>query len=107
MLEGILAQTPTAELEEGQSDEADLGPYPEIDAALRGLVEDLLDPDAAAAQASAALGRPVDPARVRRLAALMRRAEWKRRQAAPGPKVGPRNFGLGWRMPVSAGGPPA
>jgi len=107
VLEAILARTPTAELEAGQTDEADLGPYPEIDAILRALVEDLLDPDAAAKQASAALGHPVESARAWRLAGLLHRAEWKRRQAAPGPKVGPRNFGLGWRMPITAGGPPA
>jgi hypothetical protein len=35
---------------------------------------------------------------------LLRRAEFKRRQAAPLLKVSDRAFGSGWRMPIAAAG---
>jgi hypothetical protein len=35
---------------------------------------------------------------------LLRRAEFKRRQAPPVLKLGKRSFGSGWRMPIAARG---
>ena len=43
-----------------------------------------------------------DAAIVRRVLALVRAAEFKRKQAAPGLKVTDRAFGTGWRMPIAA-----
>ena len=43
-----------------------------------------------------------DSATVRRVLGLVRRAEFKRKQAAPGLKVTDRAFGTGWRMPIAA-----
>ena len=45
----------------------------------------------------------IDPALAQRVYGLLRRAEFKRRQAAPVLKVSPRAFGSGWRMPIAAG----
>jgi hypothetical protein len=39
---------------------------------------------------------------VRRVLGLVRAAEFKRTQAAPGLKVTDRAFGTGWRMPIAA-----
>ena len=43
-----------------------------------------------------------DPDTVRRVLKLVRAAEFKRKQAAPGLKVTDRAFGTGWRMPIAA-----
>ncbi len=42
-----------------------------------------------------------DPAVVARMLALVDRAEYKRRQAAPGVKLRPRAFGRDWRTPIT------
>ena len=42
------------------------------------------------------------PIRVRRVLRMVRLAEFKRKQAAPGLKVTDRAFGTGWRMPIAA-----
>jgi NH3-dependent NAD+ synthetase len=39
---------------------------------------------------------------VRRVLRMVRLAEFKRKQAAPGLKVTDRAFGTGWRMPIAA-----
>jgi hypothetical protein len=39
---------------------------------------------------------------VTRVLGLVRRAEFKRKQAAPGLKITDRAFGTGWRMPIAA-----
>ena len=39
----------------------------------------------------------------KRIAVLVRRAEYKRRQAPPGIKVSGRSFGFGWRYPITNG----
>jgi NAD+ synthase/NAD+ synthase (glutamine-hydrolysing) len=49
------------------------------------------------------VGAGHDPALVERIWTLLRRAEFKRRQAAPALKVSRRSFGTGWRMPIAAG----
>ena len=41
---------------------------------------------------------------MRRVVHLVRNAEFKRKQAAPGLKVTSRAFGTGWRMPIARGG---
>ena len=42
-----------------------------------------------------------DPETVRRVAALVDRNEYKRRQAPPGVKLRPRAFGRDWRLPIA------
>lgn len=101
--EGILTRPPTAELSPGQTDETTLGAYPMLDAVLEALIESMLDPVAAARAATHALGTPVTADYARRIARLVKLAEYKRRQAPPGIKVTARSFGFGWRFPITNG----
>jgi len=74
---------PSAELRPGQKDSDSLPPYPLLDALLRALAEDGLAPDAAARRAGAPL------ATAQRVARLLARSEFKRRQTPPGPVLRP------------------
>ncbi|HWV38816.1 MAG TPA: NAD+ synthase [Vulgatibacter sp.] len=94
--ERTITRPPSAELREGQTDQDSLPPYDVLDRILRGLlverhsVEELIE-------------RGEDEAVARRVAELVRRSEFKRRQAAPVIKVSPRAFGVGWRFPICHG----
>jgi NAD+ synthase len=110
---GAIDKPPSAELAEGQSDEAVLGPYPVLDALLKCIVEDDASPAVAARAVATALsidpsapcGRSPDlPAHATWVARLVQRAEYKRRQSAPGPKVSSRNLGRDRRYPITTGG---
>ena len=111
--EAILTKRPSAELADGQVDEDALGPYPILDALLSGIVEGDLSPAAAAARARSTLRiEPETPvgrspnllAHAEFVARLVQRAEHKRRQAPPGPKVSSKNFGRDRRYPITTGG---
>jgi NAD+ synthase len=99
--QGIIDRPPTAELKPDQTDEASLGAYEVLDTILRLLIEHLLAPDEALRQAERQLNTTLDPAYVRRIAALVKGAEYKRRQAPPGIKLTGRPFGKGWRYPMT------
>ncbi len=102
---GVIDRPPTAELRPGQTDEASLLPYAQLDAILgaaleaqrpeEGLAEDLalLLEGAALAEARAALPR---------ILGLLRRTEFKRRQLPFAFKVSPKAFGAGRRIPLTA-----
>jgi NAD+ synthase/NAD+ synthase (glutamine-hydrolysing) len=92
--QSTLTKPPSAELRPDQKDQDSLPPYAQLDEILRGLLEDKLTPAEVAA-------RGADQAAVQKVAALVRRAEFKRRQAAPVLKITGAAFGLGWRMPIS------
>ncbi len=105
----VISKPPSAELADGQTDEATLGPYAVLDALLRGIIDEDLDAAAALRRAMRELGDKVsDPlvapfltlVHATRIASLVRRAEYKRRQAAPGVKIGPRAFGRDRRYPI-------
>ena len=110
---GVIAKPPSAELSEGQTDEAALGPYDLLDPALRLLVEDLADvaETARILQATHAAQllrsgraddlRYLDPTHIGRIARLVRSAEHKRRQAPIGPKLSARAFGRDRRFPIT------
>jgi NAD+ synthase len=100
--ERIISRPPSAELAAEQTDEASLGAYPMLDAVLEGLIERMLSPAAAAHEASRLLGEEVTVAYADRIAHLVQRAEYKRRQAPPGIKVTSRSFGYGWRFPLTS-----
>src|SRR5574337_1254398 len=89
----ILIKAPSAELRENQRDEDSLPPYPVLDGILHGLVEKEMR-----------LAEPVaegfEPETVRKGERLLYLAEYKRRQSAPGVKVGPKNFGRDRRYPI-------
>ena len=91
----IRSKPPSAELRPDQRDSDSLPDYAVLDPLLKRLVEDLASPEELVAQGA-------DPALVQRVATLLRRAEFKRRQAAPALKVSRRAFGSGWRMPIAA-----
>ena len=92
--EAILTKAPSAELRPGQTDQDSLPPYELLDQILELHVEQ-------SKSAEEIVARGFDEATVRRVVKLVRNAEFKRKQAAPGLKVTSRAFGTGWRMPVS------
>jgi NAD+ synthase (glutamine-hydrolysing) len=91
----IRDKPPSAELRPDQRDSDSLPDYAVLDPILKGYVEELLSPEELVAA-----GTPVELAE--RVQLLLRRAEFKRRQAAPLLKVSGRAFGSGWRMPIAA-----
>jgi NAD+ synthase/NAD+ synthase (glutamine-hydrolysing) len=93
--EATLAKPPSAELRPGQTDQDSLPPYEILDEILLRHVE-LHQP------AEKIIEAGLDRATVRRVLRLVKAAEFKRRQAAPGIKVTDQAFGSGWRMPVAS-----
>jgi NAD+ synthase/NAD+ synthase (glutamine-hydrolysing) len=93
--EATLTKAPSAELRPNQTDQDSLPPYDTLDEILRRHVE-LHEP----VEAIVAAG--FEENTVRRVLHLVRTAEFKRKQAAPGLKVTDRAFGTGWRMPIAA-----
>ncbi len=94
MPENIITKPPSAELRPDQKDSDSLPDYPELDPILHGLVEEELSVDEVAA-------RGFDRAEVARIERLLCLAEYKRRQAPPGVKLGKRNFGRDRRYPIT------
>jgi NAD+ synthase len=94
MPERVITKPPTAELRANQRDDDSLPPYDLLDPILHGLVEEELS-----AAEIAARGFPADM--VARIERLLYVAEYKRRQAPPGVKIGPRNFGRDRRYPIT------
>jgi NAD+ synthase (glutamine-hydrolysing) len=88
-----IERPPTAELRADQRDDQSLPPYDVLDPVLEAYVE--LD------RSREELEEQFDPAIVDRTLALVDRAEYKRRQAAPGVKLRPRAFGRDWRTPIT------
>ena len=91
----ILNKPPSAELRPDQQDSDSLPDYATLDP----LLNDLIEKHSSGAQLIAA-GH--DPADVKRIEQLFRRAEFKRRQAPPVLKVSRQAFGTGWRLPIAA-----
>src|ERR1700734_1084014 len=91
--ENIIVKPPSAELRENQKDEDSLPPYPVLDGILRGLVEKEM-------RVADIVADGYDLETVRRVERLLYLAEYKRRQSAPGVKVGPKNFGRDRRYPI-------
>jgi NAD+ synthase/NAD+ synthase (glutamine-hydrolysing) len=92
--ESILTKPPSAELRPGQVDQDSLPPYDILDDILARHIDRY-----ESAEDIVAAGH--DEATVRRVLRLVRLAEFKRRQAAPGLRVTERAFGTGWRMPIA------
>jgi NAD+ synthase (glutamine-hydrolysing) len=91
----ILERAPTAELRPNQTDEADLpAPYRDLDRVLEAHIERNQSPQ----EIAQALG--ISEGIVKDIIALIRKNEYKRRQAPIGPKITPRAFGRDWRMPI-------
>ncbi|MFM9853163.1 MAG: NAD+ synthase [Sphingomonadaceae bacterium] len=94
MPETIITKPPSAELRDNQKDSDSLPDYPILDPILMGLVEEELSVDEVAA-------RGFDRDVVARIERLLCVAEYKRRQAPPGVKLGSRNFGRDRRYPIT------
>jgi len=93
----IRTKPPSAELRPDQLDSDSLPDYDQLDPLLKAYIEHLRSPEDLIATGE------VEAGLARRVYQLLRRAEFKRRQAAPLLKVSGRAFGGGWRMPIAAG----
>ena len=91
----VLKKAPTAELRPHQTDQDSLPPYEILDGILERYIELHQSREELLAQG-------YEAAMVERVLCLVKNAEFKRRQAAPGLKVTDRAFGSGWRMPVAS-----
>jgi NAD+ synthase (glutamine-hydrolysing) len=92
--ENSITKPPSAELAPGQLDSDSLPDY----AVLDKLLDDYVEKDMGAPQLIAA-GH--DAGLVERVIRLVDRAEYKRRQYPPGPKISPKNFGRDRRLPIT------
>ena len=90
----IITKPPSAELREDQKDADSLPPYEVLDDILRGLVD-----AEQTVEEIVARGHALET--VQRIEHLLYIAEYKRRQAPPGVKVGSKNFGRDRRYPIT------
>ncbi|HTY98522.1 MAG TPA: NAD+ synthase [Rhodocyclaceae bacterium] len=93
--ENIIVRPPSAELKPGQTDQDSLPPYEVLDAIIEAYMERDLSPREIVAQ-----GYP--EADVRRVVAMLKRNEYKRRQSPVGIRVSRRGFGKDWRYPITS-----
>jgi NAD+ synthase len=92
----IIDKPPSAELRPDQKDTDSLPPYERLDAILMALCEEMADLETI-------LARGFDREEVARASQLLFRAEFKRFQAAPGPKMTAVAFGRDRRLPLTSG----
>jgi NAD+ synthase (glutamine-hydrolysing) len=90
----ILERAPSAELRPGQLDTDSLPTYEKLDPILEAYVEEHRSVEEM-------IEAGFDAGVVRRVVALVDRAEYKRRQAPPGVKITKRAFGRDWRLPIT------
>jgi NAD+ synthase (glutamine-hydrolysing) len=94
--ERVIERAPSAELRPDQKDSDSLPPYEVLDPILEAFIEEDLSVDEIEA-------RGFDRATVARVLDLVKRNEYKRRQAPPGVRVSRRAFGRDWRYPITSG----
>jgi len=92
----VIERAPSAELRHEQKDSDSLPPYEVLDAILELFIEDDLSVDEISA-------RGFDRATVGRVLEMVKRNEYKRRQAPPGVRISDRAFGRDWRYPITSG----
>jgi NAD+ synthase (glutamine-hydrolysing) len=92
----VIERPPSAELRHDQKDSDSLPPYEVLDPILEAFIEEDLSVDEIEA-------RGFDRATVGRVLDLVKRNEYKRRQAPPGVRVSRRAFGRDWRYPITNG----
>jgi NAD+ synthase (glutamine-hydrolysing) len=93
--EAVLTKPPSAELRPNQLDQDSLPPYDVLD----GILEQYVEQDTSVREI-AAMG--YDHATVARVAQMVDRNEYKRRQAPPGVKITPKAFGRDRRLPMAS-----
>ncbi len=94
----IITRPPTAELRPNQTDQDSLPDYAILDAILERFIQEHRSSDAI-------IREGFEPEIVAKVVRLIKAAEFKRRQAAPGLKITDVAFGSGWRMPIAANWP--
>ena len=94
--ERTIQRPPTAELAPDQKDEDTLPPYSTLDSILELYLNQQQGTDEIIAQG-------YDPAIVEKIVHLIKKNEYKRRQAPVGPRINHENFGRGWRYPITSG----
>jgi NAD+ synthase (glutamine-hydrolysing) len=92
----VITRPPSAELRPDQKDSDSLPPYEILDPILEAFIEDDLSVDEICAKG-------FERATVVRVLDLVKRNEYKRRQAPPGVRVSRRAFGRDWRYPITSG----
>ena len=92
----VFDRPPSAELRADQKDTDSLPPYEILDPILEAFIEEDLSVDQICA-------RGFDRAVVGRVLDMVKRNEYKRRQAPPGVRVSGRAFGRDWRYPITSG----
>jgi len=92
----VIEREPSAELRADQKDTDSLPPYDVLDPILSCFIEQNLSVDEIAAKG-------FDRATVGEVLEMVKRNEYKRRQAPPGIRVSRRAFGRDWRYPITSG----
>ncbi|EDP74564.1 NAD+ synthase [Hydrogenivirga sp. 128-5-R1-1] len=92
--ERVFQKPPSAELRPNQTDQDTLPPYEVLDEILKMYLEDNVSPEDI-------VKKGYDRGTVFKVVKMVRRAEYKRKQAPVGVKVTSRAFGKDWRMPIT------
>ena len=93
--ERVISREPSAELRPGQKDSDSLPDYDVLDPILEAFIEE----DLSVAEITA---RGFDRDTVLRVLEMVKRNEYKRRQAPPGIRISSRAFGRDWRYPITS-----
>jgi NAD+ synthetase len=93
--QNIITRPPSAELKPGQTDQDTLPPYEVLDA----IIEAYMERDESPRQIIAAGCSEAD---VRKVVGMLKKNEYKRRQAPVGIRVTQRGFGKDWRYPITS-----
>ena len=93
--ENIIARAPSAELRANQTDQDSLPPYEVLDGVMEAYMEQNRSP-------REIVGLGYAPADVKRVVDLIRKSEYKRRQAPRGVRITLRGFGKDWRYPITS-----
>jgi NAD+ synthetase len=93
--ENIITRPPSAELKPEQTDQDTLPPYEVLDAIIEAYMERDLSPREIIALGYAEID-------VRRVIGMLKRNEYKRRQAPIGIRITTRGFGKDWRYPITS-----
>ena len=92
----VIEREPSAELRENQQDCDSLPPYDVLDPILELFIEEDLS-------VMEIVDRGYDRATVISILEMVKRNEYKRRQAPPGIRISNRAFGRDWRYPITSG----
>lgn len=95
MPHNIIVRPPSAELKPDQKDQDSLPPYEVLDAIIEAYMEQDLAP-------RDIIARGYSREEVQRVVGMLKRNEYKRRQAPVGVRVTPRGFGKDWRYPITS-----